>query len=86
VPANVLVEEFHFMSGAVSHAPCAQREYASINWNFGRARPCGSRSRQSKLFAKIVSPAPINTQLENSDVISAGITAVVEKARASAVR
>jgi acyl-CoA hydrolase len=32
VPANVHVEEFYFMSGAMMHAERAQREYASINY------------------------------------------------------
>jgi hypothetical protein len=32
VPANVRVEEFYFMSGAMMHAERAQREYASINY------------------------------------------------------
>jgi acyl-CoA hydrolase len=32
VPANVRVEEFYFMSGAMMHAQRAQREYASINY------------------------------------------------------
>ena len=32
VPANVRVQEFYFMSGAMMHAERAQREYASINY------------------------------------------------------
>jgi acyl-CoA hydrolase len=32
VPANVRVEEFYFLSGAMMHAERAQREYASINY------------------------------------------------------
>jgi len=32
LPANVSVEEFYFQSGAMMHAPRAQREYASMNY------------------------------------------------------
>jgi acyl-CoA hydrolase len=32
VPANVRIEEFYFQSGAMMHAPRAQRDYASINY------------------------------------------------------
>ena len=32
LPANVRVQEFYFMSGAMMHAERAQREYASINY------------------------------------------------------
>ncbi|MGN6519324.1 MAG: acetyl-CoA hydrolase/transferase C-terminal domain-containing protein [Dokdonella sp.] len=32
VPPNVRIEEFYFQSGAMMHAPRAQRDYASINY------------------------------------------------------
>src|SRR5512144_777952 len=32
VPANIHVQEFYFLSGAMLHASKAQREYASINY------------------------------------------------------
>jgi len=32
VPANIRIQEFYFLSGAMLHASKAQREYASINY------------------------------------------------------
>ena len=34
LPANVTISEFYFQSGAMMHAPRAQRDYASMNYTF----------------------------------------------------